>query len=890
MAQRYLTTLEKRSDFVENLRDAFEAPDPGARNRAIKELIQKQHGKIRRLNREGASGADTVRFLSETVDTVLRVLWDHVEMSVPDAANLVALVAVGGYGRMELCPQSDIDLLILTSAKPDAQEVAQAETIVRSLWDFGFTAGSSVRSVAQCQEASAKDPDTWTSFLNERFVAGNHALYQRFVHMMGKRLFPWRVSTLVASKLSERQARLGKTGTLIQLLEPNIKEGLGCLRDVHTMMWVAQVKHGCSTFGDLVREGLITPQEQEDLQAAYDFLLQVRCCLHFLTQKKDDRLSFYLQPEVAAELGFVDDGSFKAVEIFLKVFYHHTKTVFRVAETVISRWMRSPGKTLKYEELRQHPHFQAVEGALDLTTRVGNPFRGRLDLVLEYFDLVNRLNLGYAHHAVLRIKQAVALVTGELPEAPAHLARFLALCQRSERVGRMLRAMSDVGLVGLLLPDFNLIYCHSQHDIYHIYTTDEHTITVVRQLAYLPQRPEKELASLRAALEQVSDREVLVLACFYHDIGKGLGAGHSASGARLVFQFMERMGFSASRCLTASNLVLHHLLMNEVIQRRDLEDPKTIHDFTTKIESPAFLHKLYVLTYCDASSVHPDAWSNWKASLLQQLYEHALRMLLQPYQAAQVRRGPEASEVLAALGRVLAPDAAQAHWQALTENYLAAHSAEEIALHAKLLERVAAEGCGVYVLPKSTHWEITVAARDEEALLCRIAGCLAHLQLSILSAKIYTLGGGKVVDRFWVALPEDATLTAEVLRAHLLAELQMRFRLGRDELQDLRLIRVRPGALPEGDAPAAANVLVSNEISDTFTVVDVTCRDQIGLLFQVALVLSELGLNVHGAVLTTEADKAMDAFYITAADGAKVTDAARCQAIIAALERELAFH
>jgi [protein-PII] uridylyltransferase len=888
--QRSLTRMEQRSDFVQALRDAFSQTDAAARNREVKAVLQRQRDKIRRLNREGSSGADTVRFISEMVDTLLRVLWEHLETGIPEDARSVAVVAVGGYGRMELCPQSDIDLLVLTSPNPDGYEREQAETIIRSLWDFGFSVGSSVRSLAQCREASAKDPETWTSFLNERFIAGDYPLYRSFADLMRKRLSSWRISALVRAKIGEHEARRQRMGSLVQMLEPNIKEGSGCLRDVHSMMWIAKVRHDCADFEDLVREGLLTPQEQEDIRAAYDFLLQVRCCLHFITQKKDDRLNFLLQPEVAAELGFTDEETFKAVEIFLKVFYHHTKTVNRVTEAVISRWVppRS-GARRGSDAVRRHPRFAAVDGALELRVKTGNPFRGNVDLILDYFDLANAEGLGYGHQAILRVKQAVtmlALQEGADLSGPLH--RFLALCQRPGRVGRMLRCMNDVGLIGLLVPDFNHIYCHSHHDIYHIYTTDEHTITVVRQLAYLAATESRELASLRDALAHVSDRESLVLACFYHDIGKGLGPGHSVTGARLSFAFMEQAGFSPSRCQIVSNLVLHHLLMNDVIQRRDLDDPKTIRDFLTKVGTPAFLHNLYVLTYCDTSSVHPDAWSAWKATLLQKLYESALETLQQPYREAQARRLPGGDELQTALARVLPPDEIAAHLRSLGENYLAAHSAEEVALHAGLLREIGGEGgFGAHVRARATHWEITVAARDEKALLCRIAGCLAHLNLSILTAKIYTLGGEKVVDRFWVAIPEEGAFTADSLRARLLQVLSSGFRLDRAELRALRdRLRLRHRAPVEtGEAP---KVLISNDISDAFSVLDVTCRDQIGILFQVALVLSEMGIDVHGAVLTTEADKAMDSFYVTAEGGGKVTDAARCASIALALESELA--
>jgi [protein-PII] uridylyltransferase len=544
--------------------------------------------------------------------------------------------------------------------------------------------------------------------------------------------------------------------------------------------------------------------------------------------------------------------------------------------------------------VRHHERFAAVDGALELRVKTGNPFRGNLDLILDYFDLANSEGLRFGHQALLRLRQAVAqLAVQEGLDVSAALLRFLALCQRTDRVGRMLRCMNDVGLISLLIPDFQYIYCHSHHDIYHIYTTDEHTITVVRQLAYLGESKERELTSLRGALAKISDRESLVLACIYHDLGKGLGPGHSVTGARLSFAFLESSGFSPSRCQLVSNLVLHHLLMNDVIQRRDLDDPKTIRDFLTKVETPAFLHNLYVLTYCDTSSVHPDAWSAWKAALLEKLYESTLQTMLRPYREAQAglsARLPGEEELHAALARVLPFDEIVPHMRSLGENYLAAHSVEEVALHAGLVREATATpkvAYGVHVRARATHWEITVAARNEKALLCRIAGALAHLDLSILTAKIYTLGGARVVDRFWVAIPGGEGITAEGLRATLMRELASNFRLDREGLHALRSrFRMRQRALV--DTSTIPKALISNELSDAFTVIDVTCRDQIGILFQVALVLSELSLDVHGAVLTTEADKVLDSFYVTDENGAKVVDAARCASIAQTLERELA--
>jgi [protein-PII] uridylyltransferase len=888
MIQRYLTNLGMQGDFVDSLRECFNRREPGDRISSIKAVLARHRDRIRAINRSGASGTDTVRFISEMVDTLLRVMWDHVEMSVPNEANLVAVVAVGGYGRLELCPQSDIDLLILTSEKPTAHEKEQAETIVRNLWDYGFILGHSVRSISQCEEASTKDPETWTSFLNERFVAGDHELYRKFVRMMSKRLFPWRTTALIEAKIKEREQRKTQVGVLVQMLEPNLKEGLGCLRDVHSMMWIAKVKHDCDNFQDLVREGLITPQELEDIRVGYDFLLQVRCCLHFMTNKKDDHLDFAIQPEVAAELGFVDDDKQKAVEIFLKVFYHHTKTILRVTEGVISRWVKNKEKTAKAAVLKDHPHFQTVDGALDLKARVGNPFLDNVGLMLEYFEIANRRELGHSHHAILRIKQAVSILSANPDlDLKAHLPDFLRLCQSRERVGRMLRTMNDVRLIGLLIPDFNHIYCHSQHDIYHIYTTDEHTITVIRQLAYLAKQTDKDLESLQKALSQVSDMELLIIACFYHDIGKGVGPRHSISGAKMVFEYMQKMGMSASRCKEASNLVLHHLLMNEIIQRRDLDDPKTIRDFITKVETPATLHKLYVMTYCDVSSVHPDAWSSWKASLLRRLYELALTEMQSPFQAVLESRGLE-DQLIENVSKRVSEAEVRRHLELLPRQYASSTTAEDIVTHINLLSTLESQKFNARILERQTHWEVTVVANDDDALLCAIAGAMAHLEFSILSARIFTRVDGKAIDKFWVTVPGGGKQGSTALEQRLIKELEKNFRLSMAELSELRT-RLKPKSAfgKVRDIPMKPTVAFSNAISDSFSTVDLTCSDRIGLLYQAAKVFSDLRLDVHGAILTTEADKAMDAFYVTDGDNKKIDNAELIDLIVTTLIKEL---
>ena len=606
-----------------------------------------------------------------------------------------------------------------------------------------------------------------------------------------------------------------------------------------------------------------------------------------MTEKKDDHLTFTLQPDVAAELGFEADGSQKPVEVFLRVFYHHTKTLLRVTEAVISRWVKSKEKSRKPAILKDHSHFHTVDGALDLKARVGNPFVGNIGLVLEYFEIANRRRLGFAHHAILRIKQAVSILSTQPNlDTKANLPEFLRLCQGENRVGRMLRCMNDVHLIGLLIPDFNHIYCHSQHDIYHIYTTDEHTITVVRQLAYMGKQTDKQLESLKKAFSLVNDMEVLILACFYHDIGKGVGPQHSISGAKMVFEYMEKMGFSPSRCKEASNLVLYHLIMNEVIQRRDLDDPKTIRDFITKVETPATLHKLYVLTYCDVSSVHPDAWSNWKATLLQKLYDAALEEMQSPFQAVLASKNLQ-DLLIENVSKHVSEQQVRSHLEQLPRQYASSTTPEDIIIHLGLLSSLETQKFNARILERPTHWEITVVANDDDALLRTIAGTLTRLELSILSARIFTRVDGKVIDKFWVSVPEGK-LSSSSVEHRLIQELEKNFKLSREELHDLQ-VRLKPKSVfgKVRDMRMKPAVTFSNAISDNFSTVDLTCSDRIGLLYQVTKVFTEMKLKVHGAILTTEADKAMDSFYITDAANKKMDDSQLVDSIVTTLISEL---
>ncbi|MFC1584624.1 [protein-PII] uridylyltransferase [Fibrobacterota bacterium] len=883
-----LFQLDIHGAFSDSLREAFNIKSHRRRMACVRDLMKNQVALIRRGSRHRDVGKDAVRYLTGMVDMLIRIMWDQLEIRSKPGDKQVALVAIGGYGRRELCPKSDIDMLILTSEKLSNSEKVLAETVVRNLWDCGLEAGPSVRSISQCRTALRKDLSTGTAFLGERFLAGNYTLYQKFLKLLETSSVMKSRSPLTRYILAERKNRTRRFGGLIQLLEPNLKEGNGCLRDVQMILWLARLKHGCRNLDDLVRKGLISPQDLENIRSGYGFLLQTRCFLHFHTGKKDDLLAFHLQPEIAADFGFLADGQQKPVEIFLQYFYRHTKAINQITETLISRWVQPVQRTGRTAGGKRHPLFHDNNGSLECKRQAGNPFRNNISLMLEYFDIANRTGLAYGNHALLRIKQAVQAV--DLAEArPLEFTEaLLALCKRPARVGRMLRAMHDVELLELIIPDFSRVRFHAQHNMYHIYTTDEHTLSVVRQLAYLQDGDREEITSIQEAFSRINDMDVLIVACFFHDLGKGQPGDHSKKGAAMVFHYMEKVGFSTGRCMEASQLVLHHLAMNEIAQKRNLDDPQTIRELIKKIKYPATLHKLYVLTYCDISSVHPDAWSDWKAALLRTLYHKTLDTMKKPIKASLPAKNLE-DLVLKASSEDLSKSDILRHIHKMPEAYNSTTPPEDIPKHIIMARGLEDHKFILNLERHRIHYKLTIAVRDHPRLLMVMAAALAAVRLSILNAKIYTRKDGIALDEFNLVKPPSGKASLAGIQKSIEERLNRYVPLTSKKMSALRrdMESGRLSFKPKKSLGIPVGIEFSNSISKHYSTIDISCQDKIGLMYLVTTCFSELGINVHSAVLSTEAELAMDAFYITDQNNRKITDGNKIELIKKTLEEKL---
>lgn len=849
----------------------FRHGDPAERNRILKELLGTARDNLRARFYAGESGKANAAAYSDLVDAFLRAAYE-VRRNTTTAASEMALVAVGGYGRREMCPRSDIDLLVLIPKKAGPEVLSEVEQILYPLWDMGFVVGQSVRSVSDCKKAAEEDVETYTAFLQERFLGGNFELYREFADFVSERPSGRRQRHLALLKLGERDKRLVAQGHLAQTLEPNLKEGRGCLRDLHTLVWLAGIQNGARNIDDLVRSGIIGPEELGSVREANEFMLRARIALHYLTGQKSDRLGFGEQENVAKLLGYQDEGTSKGVERFQKDFYRRVRTVDSLTSQYCDR-VANIGRR-RFGGSSPDPRFRIVDGTLEIKIDGANPFLSNIALVFEFYRAAQKAQVGAGPAARWYIRQAISLADPAEIDLAALLPKLLEIVRHSTDHGFTLRELHRLGVINLVVPDFKLIDCHSQHDIYHLYTTDEHTLTVLSRLAHLPKSDDPVLAHLKGELAKVADLDVLFIAALFHDVGKGLGPDHSDSGARLVREYCRSAGLSETRATQAAELVQHHLLLNFLAQRRDIDDPRTIRDLLARIDDAHQLRKLYVLTWADTSSVHPDAWSAWKASLLQRLYTGAMLELEQEGTSSRMdsedRRAALAQEV-----EGHSREEVLEHIRRMPRRYASSVPAPLVADHLDLVQSLSSRRrCAARIRNEGSHRELSVVMVDRPGLLTRICAALTALRLSIVSSQVYTRTDGVAIDIFSV-IPEDPASVSgnEDLADQVEQKLTSFLSLPVEALQeqvDQHIRRWGIGASRIMTPKARAEF--HDQDSDDYTILDITAPDRPGLLFDLTLYLSKRHWVIHSARVCTEADKALDSFSLTTPEGRPISD------------------
>ena len=851
----------------------------------------------------GAGGLETARLLAALTDIVVTALYEfvlhHVLPPAGKSGQPLSLVAIGGYGRGTMAPHSDVDLLFLRGQKADPHGQAVIECLLYALWDLGFKVGHASRTVEECLRYAREDFTIRTSLLEARWLAGDESLANELRRRFRKEVVEGSGADFVAAKLAERDARHQKAGASRYMVEPNVKEGKGGLRDLNTLFWIAQYLHPTAESRALLRLKEFNRREVKAFVRAFDFLWAVRAHMHFVTRRAEERLTFDLQPEIARRMGYGEAGDIAAVERFMRRYFLIAREVGALTRTFCAKLeaehAKRPQGLSRLLPRRASPRRELEPGFHEMDGRlcVDGPETFERDPVnlLRIFRVADTHDLDLHPDAFAAVNRSLHLIGAKLRREPEAARAFLDVLAFGNATLRTLTLMNESGVLGRYLPEFGRVVGQMQFNMYHAFTTDEHTLRAVGYIAEIAAgRLGEDHPLAVSVLPLIADREALFLAMLLHDTGKG-GApgGQELAGARNARQACERLGLSAERMECVAWLIQHHLVMSDYAQKRDLGDPRTIAAFARIVQDPERLRCLSVLTAADIRAVGPGVWNGWKGQLLRQLYtatEAVFRGGRPSDLAFEAVDDVQQTLAEAARGRLrtAAPDPLTAErWAPSMEDaYFVAFGIKAQLEHLALVGRATQDGAAASarLMAEWNAVEIAVAAQDRCGLFADLTAAMAAMGANVVGARVFTSASGGALDIFHVQDRSGAPFGESDPRSvdRLLAALEA---AGRGEP-----LAAEPRKLDLGRASAfsvAAAVAVDNEASDMATVVEVSGRDRPGLLQAVSRTLADAGLSVQSAHIESFGERAVDAFYVTDAEGRKLTE----PYAIAALKQEL---
>ena len=842
----------------------------------------------------GASGQESVRAHARLVDGVVQSL---TRLIVADARGAgltptpLVVVALGGYGRGELHPSSDIDLMVVYDGElsPFVRRVTQE--LLYTLWDLGLQIGHSLRSLDDCVAMARTDFPSRTSMQEARLVEGDRRLFTRFGRVLRDNVYRKDFGEFLAMTLAEREQRYRKFGASPYIGEPNVKESAGGLRDMHTAMWLGAAKFGARTLRELADKGLITPREQAGADAALTFLWRVRNELHFFTGHKNDVLTRDLQPRIAANLGYQTEGETLGVERFMHDYYLHARRIHRMSRRLIARCQETLSRRGSAER-RQRQQALAdglvfFDGRLHLADHDASGLRTDPVRLMKVFWHLHRLGCDLSPDLERAVEDSLDAIDEGVRASPAVRDIFLDVCRSWGRVALTLSEMHELGLLGRYLPEFGALTCLVQYDVYHKFSADQHSLLAVEHLEALAPGQSAESEGAAQVFSEVDKPELLMLGMLLHDIGKARGHGHAAKGIPLVQALTRRMGLPPADAGPVEFLVAHHLTMSHIAQRRDIDDPKTIADFAATVGDPQRLRMLYLLTYADMRAVGPGVLTPWQAAILHELYVRTLARL-----TGGREDKPNRTQLVARLGALVKDEvslqAVKAHVVMVPDRYLSNTSVQRMAEHLRLIARLegAAVATELFHHPDLGTADLVVVTRDVPGLFSLIAGTLAAHAVNIISAQISTRGDGIAIDTFQVNDPAGEAVTSAAKWGRLLDAL--RAVLAGEQTVETLLERRQRAAPAPADGFGPLKIAVDNRLSDAHTVVEVKCPDRLGLLYLITRTLSAQGLDIASARIATEIDQALDTFYVHDRAGRKLDEPAATEPLRAALEQALA--
>ncbi|MGH7788880.1 MAG: [protein-PII] uridylyltransferase [Candidatus Binatia bacterium] len=885
------------------VRDVLEAIGPlrldGAWGRQARDYLTQARQLLAEQHLAGASGVAVVEQWTAVLDGTIRTLYEAARASYAERYSVLdqrcTFIAQGGYGRGELNPCSDIDLLVVYPQRPDAFVETVTEKVLYALWDTGLTVGHALRNLRDCVKLGGTDLKVKTALLDTRYLAGDAPLYDQFVRTMESELLKRNAARFFRDKVAESAERHRKYGDSVFLVEPHLKEGEGGLRDVHTAMWLAKVKYVVRDLHDLVEKGVLTEREHDEIAAARDFLWRVRNALHFLSGQHLDQLTFEYQERIAADLGYRDDGKTRGVEQFMRTYYQHARTLHRFSNDIVSRCLErsSPYRLIGRLGGRAiRPGVRIAGGELV----VGDPavFRDDPSLLLRVFADAQRHGIPLSAATRRLIRAHAGLMDEAARQQPAAARAFLDILGWPHGVYETLHEMHELDVLGAFLPEFGALYCMAQYDRYHIYTVDEHSLRAVYRLEQLLLGEFKQSAPLLTQVMREVDRiELLYVAMLFHDAGKGQGGDHSNRGAGLARAVAGRLGFNADDTEVLDLLVRNHLLMHHLATRRDIHDPKLVAEFARTVGTLATLQKLFVLSFGDLGATNPKLWNSWQDMLLGELYALTVESFERgvSVEQAQVERANRIRARVATAIGAAGGVTVQRFLADLPDRYFLTTPEEDIPQHFELVRRFGEEPLvtAVQHFPEREFSEFTVVTRDEPGLFARLTGVLRANGMNIGAARIATGGSGMVVDVFRVTHLDGALIARDDERWERIQMQVGKVLAGQLDVEQLVAQAGKPSVLGEKVVPRLpSKVEIDNQVSHDFTVIDVFTLDRVGVLFAIANALYHLGLSIHLAKITTSVDRVLDVFYVTDQDGRKIDDPARLALIGDTVREEIA--
>ena len=881
-----------RRDLIERLTGVVALDLPKVKRRAkvletFKAALAAGRAEIRARFDARGDGAQTVRENCFLIDQLIRTVHDFAaEFEFPQgirtSGEAMSLVAVGGYGRAELSPQSDIDLLFLTPYKRTPWHEQIVEYILYMLWDMGLKVGHSTRSADECVRQAKEDLTIRTALLEMRWIWGDQDLFFELQNRFRNDVVAGSAEEFVESKLAERDSRHAQMGDTRYVLEPNVKEGKGGLRDLHTLYWLAKYLYRVTEIGELVSAGLISRDAEKRFTKAQAFLWTVRCHLHYLTGRPEDRLTFDVQQEIAQRMGYADRAGSRGVERFMKHFFLVAKDVGDLTRLfcALAEEQQKRKPKLRLGRLLSLKRGTVAGFKMDgdrLTCASDDQFEKDPVAMIRLFHTALEHDLDIHPKALDLVHRNLKRIDAAVREDPRANRLFLAMLTSRKNPEVALRHMNEAGVLGRFIPDFGRVVAQMQYDMYHVYTVDEHTVQAVGILHAIESGRLKEEAPVSSQIiHKVASREVLYLSVLLHDIAKGRNGDHSTLGAEVAMKLCPRFGLSDAETETVAWLVREHLTMSRIAFKRDIDDPKTIADFVALVQSPERLRLLLCLTVADIRAVGPNVWNGWKGGLLRELYLRSEEMMLGGLADARESRIQAAQDALRtelAATRWPAADI-DAHLARGYPNYWTSFDTATHLRHARLVREAETTRAPLTVESrvdtKRSVTEITVYTSDHPGLFSQIAGAMAVSGANIVDAKIITLANGMALDTFWIQDSEGGAFDSPPKLAKLSAVIEQVLS-GRMWLD--KELAARKGKLPSRAHvfKVPPRVIVDNKASTTHTLLEVNGRDRPGLLYDLTAAMTRAGLQIASAHISTYGERVVDVFYVKDVFGLKVS-------------------